>query len=137
MIDKENLRNDIKRGCESNERSEKAFREKIVIDILKDLGWDKDKDIKYEEQITVGTRQFHVDYLIEEANGNLVIEVKPPTESIDDYQQQIISYIKLLDNTKYGILFNGKKMYVFTPGSSKPKFCWECKDDLEIFYKLA
>lgn len=125
----------IKEGCNSNEPNESSFKQKIVLDLIQKLGWEKN-DVEIEKQILMGTTTHYIDYILKlNQKFVLVIEVKSPTIEIENNKKfygEIISYLKQT-NIKYGLLYNGNKLLLFNK-KGEILLKWNCdKLNIEIF----
>jgi len=121
----------LKRGCNESFNSEREFREKIVIKLLECLGYEGKYDVRIEFPISAGNTTLRVDYLVGDEYKKFALEVKTPTVSIgvnSDHRNQILSYLNLLKDVKYGVLYNGKKLLIFKKGLEEPIITWSCGD---------
>ena len=130
----------IKRACRESFTSEREFREKIVIKLLEYLGWQENNEVKIEFPIPIGQSSLRVDYLVGDHRGKFAMEVKTPDTSIEvgtNPRTQIVSYLNLLKNVRYGVLYNGVKMLVFKKGIDDPIITWGCGDQISILTYLS
>ena len=139
MDDQNKLEHVVLEGARTQIMSEREFRERIVIKLLEALGWSGQDDIQFEYNINVGTSTIRADYLVGSSNKRLILEVKSPRVPItanDGNSKQTISYLKLIDEALYAILYNGKKMIIFQKGSDTPVYIWDPAKDFSIFRSL-
>ncbi len=135
-MNEQKLEKVIEKGCEIKDVSEAVFRERIVSKLLEALGYDLDKDVEYEVERSIGTNNsIKMDYVINLGKDSFVLEVKPPGKSLDEYYNQIISYIRV-SLINYGILYNGKQLLIFSKDSDVPIYVWSCGSSNEIFKAL-
>ena len=130
----------IKRACSESFTSEREFREKIVIKLLEYLGWKDNNEVKIEFPIPIGQSTLRVDYLVGDHRGKFALEVKTPDTSIEvgtNPRTQIVSYLNLLKNVRYGVLYNGVKMLIFKKGIDDPIITWGCGDQIAILTYLS
>ncbi len=99
---------------------------KIISPILEKLGYNESKsaEIEHEKSVSIGRSKYvFPDIVINVDNvPAIVIDAKKPTENIDLYERQIISYGLLL-KTPYAVLTNGIVMRVYE--SYSEKIIWE------------
>ena len=139
MYDPNTLENVVLEGARAQNMSERAFRERIVIKLLENLGWTEQDDIQFEHVIDVGTSKIRADYLIGFPNNRFILEVKSPGVPISEHDgnsRQTLSYLKLINEALYAVLYNGKKMIIFQKGSDTPIYIWDPRKDLSIFTSL-
>ncbi len=135
-MNEDKLENIIEKGCELKEVSESNFRERIVSKLLETLGYDLDNDVQYEVTKSIGANNsIRMDYIINSGRGSFVLEIKTPGKFLDDYYDQIISYIRL-SLINYGILYNGEQLIIFSRESDVPVYMWRCGSNNEIFKAL-
>ena len=130
----------IKRACNESFTSEREFREKIVIKFLEYLGWQENNEVKIEFPIPIGQSSLRVDYLVGDHRGKFALEVKAPDTSIEEGtnpRTQIVSYLNLLKNVRYGVLYNGVKMLIFKKGIDDPIITWSCGDQIATLTYLS
>ena len=130
----------IKSACTESFTSEREFREKIVIKLLEYLGWQENSEVKIEFPINIGHSTLRVDYLVGDHRGKFALEVKTPDTSIEansSARTQIMSYLNLLKNVRYGVLYNGVKILIFKKGIDDPIITWGCGDQIAILTYLS
>lgn len=130
----------MKRGCNEEFTSERDFREKIVIKLLEYLGWENNQDVYVEYPIQAGQTTLRVDYLVGDQINKFALEVKMHHESIGPEsrpRQQILSYLKLLDDVRYGVLYNGNALLIFKKGIKDPIITWMCGDAADSITYLS
>lgn len=99
---------------------------KLILPIIKKLGFDEQirGEVEYEKSIQIGRNKYvFPDIVINlEEIPAFVIEAKKPTESLDMYERQILSYGLLL-KTPYCVLTNGVLLRIYETNSEK--VIWE------------
>lgn len=126
----------IKRGCLTDDISEDTLRERVITRLIEALGYDVDKEVEYEKSIRIGSNNsIRMDYVIGAGKKRFVLEAKSPKEDIDDYKEQLLSYIRvsLID---YGILYNGKRLLLLNKDLDDPVYEWRCGYNSDIFGAL-
>lgn len=97
-------------------RTEKDVELKIVLSLLQKLGY-QETDWISNYPIQVGRKTIYADFFISsnisepEKAINLIIEVKKPTESLENYINQAVSYGRLT-KSKFSILVNDTRMII-------------------------
>ncbi|MEM3257409.1 MAG: type I restriction enzyme HsdR N-terminal domain-containing protein [Thermoplasmata archaeon] len=135
-----NLDDIIKEGCEYEFDSEHDLETKLITYLLDAMGWDKYSERKTQVPVDKGTGKETVDYIIGiENKGRFCLDAKNPKKPItQDDVNQISSYLKLFDkeDTHYGILYNGKKLWV-VDRKGNVLYKWECNQSNDIFHYLS
>lgn len=129
----------ISKGCQSDFDTEREFRERVVSRLLETLGWTSSGDTHYEVEISAGTVKLRVDYVIDANVSKFALEVKKPDVNISegsDSWVQIQSYLKLSEELDYGVLYNGRQLYIFRNGMVDPVIEWHCSKNIEAFQYL-
>lgn len=129
----------VKRGCDSVFGSEREFRERVISRLLDSMGWTSDGDIQYEYGIPVATTNLRVDYLVGKENP-FALEAKHPDVDISPGSspwRQLSDYLRLDQRIRYGVLYNGKAMYIVPNGMDKPLVSWNHDSDYSAFGYLS
>lgn len=99
---------------------------KIISPILERLGYKEDVpgEIEHEKSVPIGNHKYVYPDIVVNINNIpvMVIDGKAPTENIDLFERQIISYGLLL-KTPYSVLSNGTTIRVYETQSEK--ITWE------------
>ena len=112
--------------AEKNNSSESDVLFKVIQPFLEQLGYNEKNlgEIEHEKSISIGRNKYvypdivvNVDYV-----PAIVIDAKKPSENIDLYERQIISYGLLL-KTPYSVITNGIVLRVYD--TSTEKIIWE------------
>lgn len=110
----------------SKENSEMDVIFKLISPILEKLGYKENipGEIEHEKSVPIGNHKYVYPDIVININGIpvMVIDGKAPSENIDLYERQIISYGLLL-KTPYSILSNGTSIRVYETQSEK--ILWE------------
>lgn len=110
----------------SKENSEMDVIFKLISPILEKLGYKENipGEIEHEKSVPIGNHKYVYPDIVININGIpvMVIDGKAPSENIDLYERQIISYGLLL-KTQYSILSNGTSIRVYETQSEK--ILWE------------
>lgn len=110
----------------SKEGSEMDVIFKLIAPILWQLGYKEDVqgEIEHEKSVPIGNHKYVYPDIVVNINKVpvMVIDGKAPTENLDLYDRQIISYGLLL-KTPYAILSNGATLRVYETQSEK--VLWE------------
>lgn len=94
----------------------------------------------YEKQEWAQKSYNKVDYLVGTELGKFVLEIKSPKVGIskgDTSWTQTLSYLKLIDEADYGVLYNGRKLFIFGKDSNDPILTWNGENDISAFYHLS
>lgn len=95
---------------------------KVIIPILKKLGYNEEVEgeIEHEKSIEIGRGRYVFPDIVINIKGVpvIVIDGKNPTENLDLYERQIISYGLLL-KTPYSVLSNGITIKVYETQTEK------------------
>lgn len=129
----------VKRGYESVFGSEREFRERVISRLLDSLGWTSDGDIQYEYGIPVATTNLRVDYLVGKENP-FALEAKHPDVDISPGSspwRQLSDYLRLDQRIRYGVLYNGRAMYIVPNGMDRPLVSWKSNSDYSAFGYLS
>ncbi len=143
-MNKEELVKIIKDGATIESSSETRFSQVIMPRLLEAMGYNPmdENEVGIEVPVVVGRETKKADYKITSNGSNYVIDVKAPTVNIEtdvSTHDQIHSYYRVL-HSKYGVLYNGKKLIVFIEDSNEPKYIWRYDDDpsdIAIFEALS
>lgn len=128
----------IKKGFNSNFSSEREFRERVIGRLLEYLGWNSDGDVQYEYAIPIATTTLRVDYLVGHSQP-FALEAKQPNVDISPGSSpwnQILDYLKLDKTIRYGVLYNGKALYIMRGGMERPLVSWISQYDFSAFEYL-
>ncbi|MFA5929550.1 MAG: N-6 DNA methylase [Candidatus Micrarchaeia archaeon] len=110
----------------ANEVSEMDVIFKIIAPLLEKLGYNEKTafEIEHEKTIQIGRGKVVYPDIVVNINGTpaIVIDAKNPTENLDLYERQIISYGLLL-KTPYSVLCNGSIFRVYE--TLTEKIIWE------------
>ncbi len=92
---------------------EAATKQGIVLPLLSKLGWDTFNIDEVVPEYAVATRR--VDYAFRLNNANkLFIEVKKPTEELENHQEQLLDY-SFKQGVKLAALTNGPRWWFYLP----------------------
>ncbi len=136
VIDKQRIRQFVERGCGEKMDSEPTLRDAVIGGgLLEAMGWSFDRgEWRSNVGLSLGSKTVHMDYLVGNAESRFVLEAKNPTNNIDrdDDVGQLLSYMKL-NESPYGIIYNGRELLAFKLGSNLPFYEWRCGMELDIF----
>ncbi|WMT53776.1 DUF5655 domain-containing protein [Ferroplasma acidiphilum] len=148
----DNLERLIEKGANTDIDLEERFKQVIVTELIKALGYDLSKEnevgIEYEVSMGAGSKgSKKLDYAIKNGENKFALEIKSPKEEIEGnegFYRQIYSYYRVL-NYKYGVLYNGRKLIVFKDGFNEsnkivPAYIWDFDKnfpDITIFESLS
>jgi len=92
---------------------ESATKQGVVLRLLSLAGWNAFDVSEVVPEYTVGSRR--VDYALRLGSSNLVfIEVKRPSENLQDHQQQLLEYC-FQQGVKLAALTNGRTWWFYLP----------------------
>lgn len=110
----------------SSSSSETDVVVKFITPLIKKLGYSQRRlnEVRYEYAIAIGRNKYvYPDIVINiDHVPAIVIDAKNPTENLDSYERQIISYALLL-KTPYAVITNGITLRVYDTYSEK--IIWE------------
>ena len=106
---------------------ESATKQSVVIRLLSLCGWNQFDLSQVVPEYTVGTRR--VDFALRPGSANAVfIEVKRPSENLENHQQQLLEYC-FQEGVKLAALTNGRTWWLYLPLQSGS---WEHRRFLAI-----
>ncbi|MFQ5873335.1 MAG: hypothetical protein ACE5JL_06000 [Dehalococcoidia bacterium] len=92
---------------------EPGTKQGIVLRLLSLAGWDAFDLSEVVPEYTVGSRR--VDYALRVGSANRVfIEVKRPSENLEEHQQQLLDYC-FQEGVKLAVLTNGRTWWLYLP----------------------
>ena len=92
---------------------ESATKQSVVLRMLSLCGWDPFDPLQVVPEYTVGTRR--VDFALRPGSANAVfIEVKRPSETLENHQQQLLEYC-FQEGVKLAALTNGRTWWLYLP----------------------
>ena len=92
---------------------ESATKQSVVLRLLSLCGWDPFDPSQVVPEYTVGTRR--VDFALRPGSANAVfIEVKRPSEHLENHQQQLLEYC-FQEGVKLAALTNGRTWWLYLP----------------------
>ena len=92
---------------------ESATKQSVVLRLLSLCGWDPFDPAQVVSEYTVGNRR--VDFALRPGSANAVfIEVKPPSESLENHQQQLLEHC-FQEGVKLAALTNGRTWWLYLP----------------------
>ena len=92
---------------------ESATKQSVVLRLLSLCGWNPFDPSQVVPEYTVGTRR--VDYALRPGSANAVfIEVKRPSENLENHQQQLLEYC-FQEGVKLATLTNGRAWWLYLP----------------------
>ena len=106
---------------------ESATKQSVILRLLSLFGWDPFDPSQVVPEYTVGTRR--VDFALLPGSANAVfIEVKRPSENLENHQQQLLEYC-FQEGVKLAALTNGRIWWLYLPLQSGS---WEQRRFLTI-----
>ena len=106
---------------------ESATKQSVVLRLLSLCGWNPFDLSQVVPEYTVGTRR--VDFALRPGSANAVfIEVKRPSENLENHQQQLLEYC-FQEGVKLATLTNGRTWWLYLPLQSGS---WEYRRFLTI-----
>ena len=92
---------------------ESATKQSVVLRLLSLCGWDPFDPAQVVPEYTVGNRR--VDFALRPGTANAVfIEVKRPSESLENHEQQLLEYC-FQEGVKLAALTNGRSWWLYLP----------------------
>ena len=92
---------------------ESATKQSVVLRLLSLCGWDPFDPSQVVPEYTVGTRR--VDFALMPGSANAVfIEVKRPSEKLENHQQQLLEYC-FQEGVRLAALTNGRTWWLYLP----------------------
>ena len=111
----------LRRFPDMNEEDAKAV---LIEPLLKILGWDTGslEDVKRNFPIVIGRKPVYLDYVLK-VNGKprILVEAKAPSEDLDRFIQQVLSYAKVAD-IDWAVLTNGRELRVYHASWKTPLY---------------
>ena len=112
------LKEELERARTQEPPSEAATKLAIVNPILNQLNWDPRDMLKFRVEEPVGSKkkQGRVDIALCSPRGNklVLVEVKAPTEKLEDHIEQLMSYA-FFEGAKFSVLTNGFNWWLYLP----------------------
>jgi hypothetical protein len=143
-MDKKGLKNRVKQGYDIQGSASEDLVRVAANSILENLGYNlyKDSEVQIEVSVPHGSGTGKADYKVISGNEFFILEAKAPKVDIEKDTKslnQLFSYIRTL-KSKYGVLYNGKKLIVINENEAKPLYIWDgatMQNELTVFEALS
>jgi hypothetical protein len=113
--------------------SEEDVKSRVILPMLRALGYD-DSDFNYEQHVGKG----YVDVVAEHFPSGIVVEAKAPGKHLDQYKEQLESYVfqkNRQDRTTLAILTDGERFNLY--GVTGPLWRGGLDDHFVVAFKRA